>query len=179
MGFDFYNRCILVQEREILTQIAKAGFSFFTSLPIEERKNYTLSFDIHLIHQLKHTTLIHHEMTPLLLTATGKLWKSICIVSLSTASQSGNIKIFKVNSPILWMYTLERAIWEEQTKPKLSHRELEIIQYAFQGYTIQEIAALLYLSTDTIKFHRRKVLEKLQVSTIAKAIRFAIVHKLI
>lgn len=153
MGFDFYNRCILVQEREMLTQIAKAGFSFFSSLPIEERKNYTLSFDIHLIHQLKHTTLIHHEMTPLRLTARGKLWKSICIVSLSTASQSGNIKIFKVNSPLLWVYTLERETWEEQKRPKLSQRELEILQYAIRGYTIQETAILLHLTADTIKFH--------------------------
>ncbi|WP_233266124.1 helix-turn-helix transcriptional regulator [Myroides fluvii] len=179
MGFDFYTHCIPNQERDLLVQVTKAGFSFFSSIPIKERKQYTLSFDIHLKHRLTHTFLIHQEMTPLCLKKTGELWKSICIVSLSTAHQAGNSTIFKRGSEHIWVYHSKQKTWEMRTKPKLSPRELEVLQYSIRGYAILEIASLLCLTADTIKFHRKKILEKLQVKTTAEAIRFAIVHKLI
>ena len=179
MGFDFYNQCIPPQELEIRTQIIKTGLSFFASIPIEERKLYTLSFDIHLIHKRANAILLHHEMTPLSLTPMGQLSKSIVIVSLSTVRQSGNSKIFKFNSPNMWEYHKDQKKWKKSNKPKLTSRELEILHYAIRGYSVQEIATLLCLTLDTIKFHRRNIMDKLQVSTITKAIHYAIVHKLL
>jgi len=179
MGFDFYNHCVPDDEQDLLHQVTKAGFSFFSSIPLAERKKYTLSFDIHLQHRLTHPFLIHQEMTPLCLKKTGELWRSICLVSLSTAHQAGNSTIFKIGSQQSWVYHSKQKTWEMKAKPRLSSRELEVLQYSIRGYSIQEIASLLCLTSDTIKFHRRKILDKLQVKTIAEAIRFAIVYKLL
>lgn len=179
MGFDFYTQCIPDQDRNMLIKIAEAGFHFLYTIPMEERIQYTLACDFHLKHRQIPLLLIHHEITPLCLTTAGKLWKSICIVSLSTAYQMGNSKIFKLNSTSIWRYDLNHNTWKTEIKPKLSPRELEILQYAIRGYKIHEIASCLYLTSDTIKFHRKKILEKLQVHSIAEAIRFAIVNKLL
>ncbi|MGG5506812.1 MULTISPECIES: response regulator transcription factor [unclassified Myroides] len=179
MGFDFYTQCIPDSDQNTLIKIMKAGFNFLQAIPIEERIQYTLACDFHLKHRRIPVFLIHHELTPLCLTKTGELWKSICIVSLSTAHHIANSKIFKRNSASTWTYNLKHNTWKPEIKPKLSLRELEILQYSIRGYQIQEIASCLYLTCDTIKFHRKKILEKLQVHTIAEAIRFAIVNKLL
>lgn len=179
MGFDFYTQCIPESDQNTLIKIMKAGFNFLYAIPIEERMQYTLACDFHLKHRRIPIFLIHHEITPLYLTKTGELWKSICIVSLSTAHHIENSKIFKRNSTSTWIYNLNQNTWKSEIKPKLSPRELEILQYSIRGYKIQEIASSLYLTSDTIKFHRKKILEKLQVHTIAEAIRFAIVNKLL
>ncbi|WP_353158990.1 LuxR C-terminal-related transcriptional regulator [Myroides odoratus] len=179
MGFEFYTQCIPDHDRNMLIKITKAGFHFLYTIPIEERTQYTLACDFHLQHKQIQLLLIHHEITPLCLTKTGQLWKSVCIVSLSTAHQMGNSKIFKLNSASTWAYDLNQNTWETTIKPQLSPRELEILQYSIRGYKIQEIASFIYVTPDTIKFHRKKILEKLQVHTIAEAIRFAIVNKLL
>lgn len=50
-------------------------------------------------------------------------------------------------------------------KHKLTDREYEIISLIFQGKTNEEIAATLYLSVNTIKFHIKNMYEKLNVKS--------------
>lgn len=51
--------------------------------------------------------------------------------------------------------------------------------YCFQHYPINEIATTIFLSPDTVKFHRRKIFEKLEVSNISEAISYATNNRLI
>jgi DNA-binding NarL/FixJ family response regulator len=47
------------------------------------------------------------------------------------------------------------------------------------GLTINEIAERIFLSVDTVKFHRRKLFEKIDVHNITEALAFAINNKLL
>ena len=61
-----------------------------------------------------------------------------------------------------------------EKKTVLSKRELEILQLYSRGLTINEIAETIFVSPNTVKFHRKKLFEKLEVGTITEAIAYAI-----
>src|SRR5690606_15418969 len=135
---------------------------------LDERKEYTISYDFHIRNQVGETILINQKLTPLLLTSTGKIWKAICIVSLSTERKSGNIKIYRKGKPQIYSYDLKGSFWKVNDRVKLSDREKEILQLSIKGYTISEIANTVCVSSETIKFHRRKLFKKLDVSNISE-----------
>lgn len=60
----------------------------------------------------------------------------------------------------------------------LTHREREIVQLLAEGKTSKDIAAGINLSVRTVETHRRKIMNKLNVRSIAHLTKFAIRHGL-
>ncbi|MBR3652979.1 MAG: helix-turn-helix transcriptional regulator, partial [Bacteroidales bacterium] len=57
--------------------------------------------------------------------------------------------------------------------PELSEREKEILDLVAKGYTTQQIADALHLSYETIRWYRKKLLVKFDVSNAAELISLA------
>lgn len=179
MGYAFYFKHVIESDLNLLLKINTIGFEFYERVPVEERKNYTISYDFHLINKSGEKTLIKHKMTPLFLTSEGKLWKAIALVSLSSQKTSGNIKVTNRKDNKVFHYNLDGNFWREGEIIKLTGREKEILRYSTRGYTINEIAEAIFVSPDTVKFHRKKLFEKLGVANISEAITYAYNNKLI
>lgn len=178
MGYEFYFKYVKKNDLNLLLKINQLGFDFYEKIPVADRKNYTISYDFHILNKGK-AVLINHKLTPLFLTNDGKIWKAMCIVSLSTHTESGNITIFKQGTNQYWLYDIKDEVWRNEEKIKLTERELDVLRYYAQGYTINEIAEKIFVSPDTIKFHRRKLFEKMQVSNISEALSFVTNNKLL
>ena len=131
------------------------------------------------INEKKNSILISHKLTPMFLTEDGKIWKAMCIVALSPNHTAGNITISKQGSGIFWKFDLESNKWVEEEKAKLSDREIEILRFYARGLTITEIAEQIFVSADTVKFHRRKLFEKIGVQNITEALAYATNNKLL
>jgi DNA-binding NarL/FixJ family response regulator len=58
----------------------------------------------------------------------------------------------------------------------LSDREREVLRLLALGHTNQEIAKQLYISVRTAETHRSHIMRKLQLSTRAELVRYAIEH---
>ncbi len=179
MGYDFYFKYVPEEDLKLLLKINTVGFDFYEQIPVEERKEYTIGYDFHLRTDEGKRILIHQKLTPLYLTERGKIWKAICIVSLATAQQSGNIVITKKDDSQRITYDLASDCWKKLPKIELSTREKEILQYAIRGYAINEISEKIFISPDTVKFHRKKLFEKLEVANIHEAIVYATANKLL
>lgn len=179
MGYAFYFKYVLKEDLDLLLKINTIGFDFYEKIPLDERKYHTISYDFHLKNQEGKTILINQKLTPLFLTNEGKIWKAMCIISLSAEQNSGNIKIYKKGDNKIFKYDLEGGFWKATEKIKLSSREKEVLQYSTRGYTINEIAENIFVSPDTVKFHRRKLFDKLEVANISEAIAYATNNKLI
>ncbi|WP_452224567.1 response regulator transcription factor [Lacinutrix chionoecetis] len=179
MGYAFYFKHVMESDLELLLKINKIGFEFYERVPMEERKNYTISYDFHLVNKKGEKTLINHEMTPLFMTSEGKLWKAIALVSLSSKKQSGNIRVTNRKDKKTYNYNIEGDFWKEKEAINLTSREKEILKHSTRGYTINEIAEAIFVSPDTVKFHRKKLFEKLEVKNISEAIIYATNNKLI
>jgi DNA-binding NarL/FixJ family response regulator len=57
---------------------------------------------------------------------------------------------------------------------KLSNREREVFQMMAEGRSTREISDILCVSPSTVKTHRSKIMEKLQIDNISQLIQFAI-----
>lgn len=179
MGYSFYFKHVPQKDLELLLKINEVGFDFYEKIPLLSRTSYTISYDFHLKNSEGKLILINQKLTPVFLTDCGKIWKAICIISLSSERNSGNIKIYKNGENIVNNYNLAFNCWESNEKVFLSKREKEILHYSTRGFTINEIAEAIFVSPDTVKFHRRKLFEKLEVTNISEAIAFATNNKLL
>lgn len=179
LGYGFYFRNVGEEDLNLLLKINEIGFDFYEKLPIDERKDYTISYDFHIINEKKHSILINHKLTPIFLNEEGKIWKAMCIVSLSPNHSSGNITISRQNSDVIWKFDLKENKWEGEERIKLSDRETEILRLYAGGLTITEIADKIFVSPDTVKFHRRKLFEKIGVQNITEALSYATNNKLL
>ncbi len=179
MGEAFFSTFIKAEDQPIVSQANEAGFAFYAALPESERKSYTLAYNFHLIDENQNTLLVNHRLTPLLLTNEGKIWKTLGMISLATSNLPGNITLSKDGDITILKYNIETEQWIRHSKIVLSEREIQILRLYAQGLTINEIASVLNLSADTIKFHRRNLLQKMEVNTISKALAYATAYKLI
>jgi two-component system nitrate/nitrite response regulator NarL len=60
---------------------------------------------------------------------------------------------------------------------RLSAREREILQLIGQGKSTSEMASLLCVSASTVSTHRTHLLDKLELSSLADLVRFALDHR--
>jgi DNA-binding NarL/FixJ family response regulator len=63
--------------------------------------------------------------------------------------------------------------------PALSERELEVLVLIAQGQSLKNIAKSLILSVKTVSTYRGRLLDKLQLTTTAELIRYALDHHLV
>ncbi|MCW8311215.1 LuxR C-terminal-related transcriptional regulator [Sphingobacterium sp. InxBP1] len=179
MGYSFYQKYVPLTDFEMLININNAGFSFYETIPLEERKLYVISYDFQIQDASKKYILINHKLTPFFLTEEGKIWKAMCIVSLSSKISSGNVTIEKLHSDLIWHLDLSTNKWVAHTRVNLTQREIEILRYYHRGLSIHETSKKIFISIDTVKFHRRKLFEKLGVSNMSEALAFALNNRLL
>ena len=55
----------------------------------------------------------------------------------------------------------------------LSAQELNVLRLVAEGITSQQIANRLYVSVNTVEFHRRRIMRKLGVANMAELVRKA------
>jgi two-component system NarL family response regulator len=63
--------------------------------------------------------------------------------------------------------------------PKLTDRELEVLNLVARGLNNREIAKDLFISENTVKNHVRNILEKLQLHSRMEAVMYAVREKLL
>ncbi|MFP5225079.1 MAG: response regulator [Actinomycetota bacterium] len=76
------------------------------------------------------------------------------------------------------------AITKKQTQksqpgPKVTDREMEVLQLVAKGMSNREIAKALFISENTVKNHIRNILEKLQLHSRMQAVYYAVREGLI
>jgi len=179
MGYDFYFKNVPEQDLDLLTLINEAGFDFFKKLPGNTKKLYSITYDFHLVNRDGKHMLINHKLTPLFLTSDEKMWKAICIVSISPNKNAGNIFIHKQGTDETWELNIENSIWCKSEKPKLTKREVEILRLHAQGLTINQIAEKIFVASDTVKYYRRRIFERLGVNNTVEALAYAVNNKII
>lgn len=61
----------------------------------------------------------------------------------------------------------------------LTNREREILQMVAEGMTNQEIADKLYISISTVDTHRKNIMSKLDIHSVAGLVHYAVRHKIV
>ena len=72
-----------------------------------------------------------------------------------------------------------KAKTEDQEENNLSARETEILQLLVNGHSYKMIASQINVSIDTVRFHIKKIYDKLHVHSATEAVSKALKNKLI
>lgn len=179
MGYLFYFYHVPKEDLELLLEINEAGFLFYNKLPVEERLNYSISYDFRLMQANKHFFLINHKLVPLVLDKSSNIWLALCVVSTSSNNKPGNIFIRENNGDRIFKYDTEKKFWKKQPGIKLTHTEKEVLLLSSQGFTMKEIAERLFVTIHAVKLCRGKLFDKMHVTNISEAIACATNYRLI
>ncbi|MFQ6608830.1 MAG: response regulator transcription factor [Fidelibacterota bacterium] len=68
---------------------------------------------------------------------------------------------------------------DQSTRSNLSYQEREVLQLIIEGFSTEEIAEQLHISTNTVRKHRENIMQKLDIHDIAGLTRYAIEKKLL
>jgi DNA-binding NarL/FixJ family response regulator len=66
-----------------------------------------------------------------------------------------------------------------QESSDLTEKEIAILQYLVKGYSYKMIAPELKISIDTVRFHIKKIYDKLHVHSATEAVSKAIKNRLV
>jgi DNA-binding NarL/FixJ family response regulator len=59
-------------------------------------------------------------------------------------------------------------------RAKLSKREQEVLQLIAEGKSTKDIAATLYVSIKTVETHRKQIMDKLDIYSVAGLTKYAV-----
>lgn len=173
-GYSFYLKNVPYEDLKLLLEINEAGFKFYNNIALNERTDYSISYDFHLKQPNGHLMLINHKLAPLILDPNGNIWIALCLVSLSSNHKPGNIVIKNGRGKKIFEYDIVLKKWQERKIVRLNSQEKEILMLSSQGLTVEKIAKELFLSVDTIKFHKKNLFKKLKASSMSEAILSAV-----
>lgn len=177
-GYNLYLEHVPEKELEMLAEINRKGFDLFSAIPCDERMSYSIQYDFHLTNKRK-PYLIHHTLTPMALAEDGKMWLSLCTISMSSRKTPGHIVFKKENCKEYHEYDLTQHRWVLKKEKALSETERDVLWLSTQGYTMNDIADKLCKSVDTIKSCKRSLFTRLGVKNIAEALYHAANYRLL
>lgn len=173
-GYRHYLNNVPEQDLYLLKKINDVGFAFYTNLSSDDRLKYSISYDFHLKQPGGKPLLVNHKLKPLLLDNLSNPWVAVCLVSISSHANSGNIRFKSDEDGRQFEYDMTNDRWLETARLRLKPREKDILLFSAQGFTMDQIADRLYVSIDTIKFHKKQIFSKLKVKSITEATALAI-----
>ncbi|ATA89042.1 hypothetical protein CGC58_04520 [Capnocytophaga stomatis] len=167
-------KSIKKEDIELFKKVKIAFSSFLDRIPAEHDKCcYTMCYTIRLQNKRPiHSFLIHHKITPILIDDKGHIHKVLCVLSLSGKREHNKISIYNENDA--WEFDSNKLFWKKKQKITLSDREKEVIYLSAQGYNVKEVAKLLFIAPNTVKFHRKNIFEKTGTNNITEILNYLI-----
>ena len=96
------------------------------------------------------------------------------IVAIHNVANGDRYVSREINSVILKDYQQNLKKRDKVSNSPLSSREIEVLKLLAKGLNSKEIGAKLDISVKTVDAHRRKIMEKLHISSVAGLTRYAI-----
>lgn len=166
-GCDAYLKYINEKDLLMLQDINQAAFKFFKKLPDEESINYVVSYDF------RYGQLMVNQHYRPVVVKDGNVMMAVCVVSLSSSKESGNIVMNSPKSKYAYEYSTELKKWIKKKKTHLTDKERGIIRLSIQGLNTEQIAEATHTKATTIKTQKKNLFQKLNVHSMPEAIRQA------
>lgn len=142
-----------------------AGNFLFTRIEKELIPRYKVSYQIKMVDKSGVSKLVLHQAVAIAFDLQGNLSKVLANHSvIDHLTKQNNYKVSFIDLYGKDSYFDIKSLDEVGDSKRIGNvhtpRELEIIRLLAEGFTSQEIAASLHISYDTVRTHRRNILEK-------------------
>lgn len=115
--------------------------------------------------------------------ALGFLFKEESVDHLAAAIRAvarGEISLSAgLENTVLREFIDQAKLSESSSRSLLTERERQVLQMVAEGITNQEIAEKLCISPSTVDTHRKNIMAKLDIHTVAGLVKYAIRHKIV
>lgn len=153
---------------DVLFDVEKAYFNILKSFSSEQQLKHTLVINFNILLKQKEQT-VTQKFSPLKLQQAGT--PSLGLLSVTQTANETCERAAIFGNGFRYAYDSQsRSFVLFSTKLQLTLIEKAIISLASRGLSTELIAKELYRSPNTIKTHKKRLFEKLKVSTIAEAI---------
>ena len=95
-------------------------------------------------------------------------------VAIQTVAKNQTYLSAKIASTVVKDYVEQLAITQPSTSTDLTLREREVLQLISEGISASSISKQLNVSVKTVQTHRRNIMEKLNIHSVAELTKFAL-----
>ncbi len=160
------------EDLDLMLEARDAYLKLFDKLSIGQRQKHTFVIDTRIILH-RRAYVITQKFTPLKLRPDGKLWLGLfCMTTSSNKNvESKHMAVF--GEGFRYVYNQKNKSFQPLGRDiQLTLMEKAILLRASKGLTLEQIAQELYKSVNTIKTHRSRLFNKLQVNSMREALIF-------
>lgn len=172
-GLSWLARFIPRQELPMMYRIDTVVSSLYRQIPADLHSKVITYINFHILYDDR-KVLVTHKLSILKMNDDVQPWLVLGLVAPSVHDRSGIIRARIAGTDYFYMYSVEDKIWLAEETVYLSQDERTMLQLSSQGFTMEQIAGIMFKSVDTVKFYRRRIFEKLDVKNISEAISYAI-----
>jgi Response regulator containing a CheY-like receiver domain and an HTH DNA-binding domain len=146
----------------------------FNEVPKNEWKNYKVISDYRVKNKNGDYVRVIEQHICLEFTREGFVWLDLSIMDLSpdqdlTIPFRSRLMNFKTGE----LFEYKPVVDQNKNIIRLSIREKEVLKLIATGMVSKQIADKLFISVNTVNTHRQNIIEKLNVSNTAEAIKYA------
>ena len=173
IGPAYYLSLMHPDDIPLLLDTFRKAFLFISNQPVGERKNFKLIYNFRI--KGKHNVYypLIQQAIPLELDSKGNIWLLLNITDLlpdKDLSGKVNRQLINIKDGKQYLFNDD---FNDQARPILSIREIEVLKLASRGFASKEIADKLFISVNTVNNHRQKILEKTEAANTAEAVTYA------
>lgn len=151
----------------------EASFEFFSNIGLEKQLQYKTSYNFRFKTANGSYRLFNHQSLVLTMDEKGNFIKSLNIhtnIEHLTKKNNHTVSLIGLNGEPSYF---DIPVFSNETAPshsQLSNRELEIIKLISDGKDTKGIAGALQISSETVKTHRKNILQKTNCRNMAELV---------
>lgn len=146
---------------------------------LNPQENIIISYDVLVNISEEETHLMTHKLKPLKIDAEKNLWMVLFYSSISKNKCSEKITVYDTISKKETFYNVQTKKIVNSETSVFTTREIEVIQWIIKGNSVKEIATKLFISENTVKYHKKNIFGKSHCKNALELIHYAINKELI
>lgn len=149
-----------------------------THFPVAQQ-NVIISYNINVKIDEHLQMLTLHRIKIIETDASGKSWLVLFSSSRTRAENNNKVTVSDTEQGEIAVYDAKTRNVIDDRIDNLSDRELEVLRFIYQGLTVKEIANQLFLSINTVKFHKKNIFSKTNCRNSIELFQYGMKHNLI
>ena len=172
LGLDCMDKTIHPEDLPNLATINRIVYDFFYSLPENRRLNGYFTQDFRVQVKPNKTVLINNRGTVLDLTKDGVLRLTLCVISHPTGNKPGNAYIKMTDTNTVYEFIKSAQKFIEVKTQKLTSKATSVLELASNGRSEAQIAEILDISINTVKYHKKRIFTQTGAKNITEAVQW-------
>ncbi len=170
-GVEVMENLLSEHDRDLMHNAFDTAAEKYKEIPNDQKPNFVAYFNFHTLYQNR-PMMVTHKLSVLADDKHGRPYLVLGLVTPSIHDHAGSILVRLTGTDKVYRYIPENRSWETEKQVKLTENELTMLRLTIQGHSLEVIGRMMFKSTESVKYYRRQVYEKLGVKNISEALAY-------